>query len=235
MEFMNRGSTPSAPQHQNGAQHGNASTPAPQKKEKRLGRDSDKGMRITTVILLFSMTILLVALAASFVFGPKSEKSYVEKDKLQAVFLNGGQVYFGNITDLNDKYLRMNDIFYLRVNQTVQPDQEGANQPQQQTGQNDISLVKLGCELHRPANEMLINRSQVIFWENLKDESGENTVPGAVKNYHSNYPDGQECQSQNNNTGGNGGSAPASEESGDGDSAPATGAGSGQSGTNLAN
>ena len=199
MEFMNRSNTGAAPQPA-GSHQANAAGHAPQKK-KRFGKkgDDSKGLRITTVILLFSVTILLVALAASFVFGPKNERSYIDDSKLQAVFLNGGQVYFGNITDLNDKYLRMENIFYLRVNQVVQPDQEGNEQA---AAQNDISLVKLGCELHRPSNEMLINRSQVVFWENLKDEAGENTVPGAVKKYRSDFPNGQECQTaaSNNST-----------------------------------
>ncbi len=194
MEFMNRSNQNAAPQQAGPQPQTNVHGQAPQKK-KRFGRNEgdSKGIRITSVILLFSMTILLVALAASFAIGPKSEKTYVEDGKLQAVFLNGGQVYFGNISDLNDKYIRMENIFYLRVNQVVQPNQEGT----QQAAQNDISLVKLGCELHRPSNEMLINRSQVVFWENLKDEAGENTVPGAVKKYRTDFPNGQECQEAN--------------------------------------
>lgn len=194
MEFMNRGN----------AQHPGATAApsgAPQQphtnKPKKNRMDKTFGLRVVSVILLFSVTVLLVALAASFVFGPKDENSYVDNERLQAVFLNGGQVYFGKVTDLNDKYLRMEDIFYLRVNQTVQPNQQG----NQQAAQNDIQLVKLGCELHRPQNEMLINRSQVVFWENLKDETGENTVPGAVKNYKTQYPNGQECQAVNDGGG----------------------------------
>ncbi len=188
---MNR-SNPGAPQQQhNPAAQTSAQHPAAKKKSKFSGGDGDsKSIRIASIVLLFSVTILIVFLVFSFVLGPKNESSYVEKDRLQAVFLNGGQVYFGKISDLNDKYIRMSDIFYLRVNQVVQPNQEGT---QQASGDN-ISLVKLGCELHRPSNEMLINRSQVVFWENLKDESGENTVPGAVANYKTQYPNGQECQ-----------------------------------------
>ena len=194
MEFMNRGNNMQQPGGSGAPQHG-PSAPAT-KNGKRF--DKDKTWRVASVALLFGITILIVALAFLFTTGPRKEGNFVENGKMQAVFLNGGQVYFGKITDLNDKYLRMEDIFYLRVNQTVQP-----NQANNQAGQNDISLVKLGCELHRPTNEMVINRSQVVFWENLKDEAGENTVPGAVKNYKTQYPDGQECQDVNaqNNAG----------------------------------
>jgi hypothetical protein len=190
MEFMNRGNHPGQPL--------NTPAPAAAPSNSRGGRGKGlgnfQGLRIASVALLFSATVLVVALVWYLVLGgPSNEAKYIEKDKMQAVFLNGGQVYFGKIKDLNDQYLRMSDIFYLRVNQVVQPNQEGN---QQQAAQNDISLVKLGCELHRPSNEMLINREQIIFWENLKDESGENTVPGAVKKYLAQYPNGQECQDQ---------------------------------------
>lgn len=150
-----------------------------------------KGLRLASVALLFSGTALVVALVWFFVVGaPTSEAKYIEEDKLQAVFLNGGQVYFGNIKDITEDSMRLSNIFYLRVNQQVQPEQG----EQAQANANDISLVKLGCELHRPTNEMVINRDQVIFWENLKDDDAQNTVPGAVKDYVKQYPNGQECE-----------------------------------------
>lgn len=186
MEFMNRGNNQGQP----------VGVPAhtPVSRPSRIkGGGALTSLKFASIALLFSATILVIALLFYLVLGgPSNESKYVEKDRMQAVFLNGGQVYFGKIKDLNEQYLRMTDIFYLRVNQVVQPDQEGAQQAQG----NDISLVKLGCELHRPANEMLINREQIIFWENLKQEDGENTVPGAVKKYLAQYPNGQECEQQ---------------------------------------
>jgi hypothetical protein len=129
------------------------------------------------------------------VYGqPKREAAFVNPDKLQAVFLNGGQVYFGDITHITDKYLRLVNIFYLQVNQQIQPEQENAAG---NVNQNDVSLVKLGCELHRPTDEMLINRKQVLFWENLQAVDAPNTVPGAVKEYLRQFPHGQECPENN--------------------------------------
>jgi hypothetical protein len=189
MDFMNRGNPtqPVAPVSHTPHRGGRASK----------GLSYIRGLRIASVVLLFSATILVVALVGYLMLsGPKNESNYVDSDRLQAVFLNGGQVYFGKIKNLNSDYLRMEDIFYLRVNQVVQPNQSNNSSQQQQ---NDISLVKLGCELHRPENEMLINREQVIFWENLKIEDGENTVPGAVKKYLAQYPNGQECQAATGN------------------------------------
>lgn len=190
MEFMNRGNQQAQQTHAP-APVGPSAGP----RGRGNGLNAFKGMRIASVVLLFAATILVVALVWLVMRGnvgsSSSEAQYIQKDRLQAVFLNGGQVYFGKIQDLNSKYLKMTDIFYLRVNQVVQPNQETT-----QAQQNDISLVKLGCELHRPSNDMLINREHVIFWENLKQEDGENTVPGAVKQYMAQYPEGQECQEE---------------------------------------
>ena len=184
MEFMNKVNRPVS------------SPPQPGTSDHSSGRGRNrglfKGLRVASIALLFSATVLVVALVWYLAIGgPTNESKYVDENRMQAVFLNGGQVYFGKIRDVNDKFVRLSDIFYLRVNQQVQPEQEDKDE---QAAQNNISLVKLGCELHRPSNEMLINREQVVFWENLKDDDGQNTVPGAVKEYLKQYPNGQECE-----------------------------------------
>ncbi|MGI9027936.1 MAG: hypothetical protein ACR2FM_03815 [Candidatus Saccharimonadales bacterium] len=154
-------------------------------------KDNGKAVRATYVAFLGLVTVLLVAVLLSLVFAKdvgSREQGFVKDDKFQAVFLNGGQVYFGKINDLNSKYLQMSNIYYLRVNQQVQPDQQNnAN------AANDISLVKLGCELHGPEDSMVINREQVIFWENLKTDG---QVAKAVEEYVKANPDGQDCNQQ---------------------------------------
>jgi len=185
MDWTNNGNRPAQPAPAGGGTH----------KRKKLAALT--GMKLASVALLFSATALIVALVYFLAVGKTSgEAKFVDKDKLQAVFLNGGQVYFGKIEDLNSKYLRMSNIYYLRVNQTVQPNQETATQ---QSAANDISLVKLGCELHGPQDEMLINREQVVFWENLK---GDGQVAKAVDEYVKANPNGQQCNTENTQGGG---------------------------------
>lgn len=151
---------------------------------------------ITSVVMLFSLTFLALAVIGFIMnYRGKDESRFVAKDKMQAVFLNGGQVYFGKIRELNNKYVGVTDIYYLRVNQQVQPKQ-GEEQSQQ-----DISLVKLGCELHGPQDQMLINRDQVVFWENLKSDG---QVAKAVEAYKEANPDGQKCENNQQTTPTNG-------------------------------
>lgn len=90
----------------------------------------------------------------------KYVQGQVEKDKFQAVFLNGGQVYFGKITHIDDNTLTLENIYYLK---TGQYQQGGAVV-------GDTSLIKLGNELHGPEDKMVIERKNATFWENLKSD-----------------------------------------------------------------
>jgi hypothetical protein len=155
-------------------------------------------MQLTHVVLLFSSTILIVALVLFLFFGKnnKSEAKFVDTTKSQAVFMNGGQVYFGKVTTLNDRYMVLQDIYYLQVNQQVQPDAKPSA--------NDISLVKLGCELHGPEDRMVIQQDQVIFWENLKEDG---KVAQAVKQFKTANPNGLKCENNASTTNSSGNKA----------------------------
>lgn len=184
----NRGSAPTQPASQPVT---HTAAPAHTKKNK----SSILSLKLASVGLLFGITVLLLALAGFVALGkPVSQGAFVNKERMQAVFLNGGQVYFGKIGTMNDRFMSVSDIYYLRVNQTVQPNGEAANN-------QDVSLVKLGCELHGPDDSMVINQDQVIFWENLKTDG---QVAKAVADYKKQNPDGQKCeQAAANNSGGN--------------------------------
>lgn len=146
-----------------------------------------KWLSIVTIILLISSALLLGALVFTIATADaKQESTHLDRSKYQAVFLNGGQVYFGKIKDLTKDFLTIDNIYYLRVNEQAQ---QGEGENQQQTTQ-DISLAKLGCELHGPQDKMIINREQVIFWENLKDDG---QVAKAISEFMRQNPDGQKC------------------------------------------
>lgn len=100
----------------------------------------------------------------------------------QSVFLTNGQVYFGKIADINGQYVTLSDIYYLQVTQPpLQGSQQNNNQQSQQ--QPQVSLVKLGNELHGPVDEMKINRDQILFFEDMKDDS---KVMQAIREYKAN-------------------------------------------------
>lgn len=151
----------------------------------------DKGLwdRVGFVAIVAGIVLLLLSLTIVTSFGgEKKESSYIDTSKLQAVFLNTGQVYFGNVRTLNSKYLVLTNIYYL---QTSNNGQQGQN-----TNTN-VSLVKLGCELHEPYDQMIINREQVTFWENLQDNG---QVATAVSTFKKQNPNGQKCADQSSSS-----------------------------------
>jgi len=109
----------------------------------------------------------------------------------QGVFLTNGQVYFGKIANPDGDYVDLSDIFYLQVG----PQQGSATAPGQTaaTPQQQISLVKLGNELHGPVDEMHISRAQILFYEDLKSDG---QVVTAIDRYKANPQGGSQPTTQ---------------------------------------
>lgn len=136
-----------------------------------------------TIAKVLGVLLIIVSVAVLGWFGNKAyaavtADSAVKSAQYQAVFLTNGQVYFGKYSEINNQYVKLTDIYYLQVQQTVQPKDSSASSSSNQ----QVSLAKLGGELHGPEDVMFINRDQVLFWENLKN-SGK--VVQAILNYQS--------------------------------------------------
>lgn len=206
MEWMNRGAS-QAQQSNQQTQQPTVIPAANQAKEPKKPKGKWlNNLKVIHVAFLFLATILVISVIVGLGLGgnKNSESRYVDSSKLQAVFLNGGQVYFGNIQDLNSEFLTMGNIYYLRVNQQVQPNQQQSN------NSNDISLVKLGCELHGPTDSMVINREQVVFWENLKNDG---QVAKAVEEYKKSNKGEQKCETSTQSPAGTGTNIPQNDSS----------------------
>jgi len=192
MEFnVNRGSQPAAarpaPSAAAAGATGNGSKP-----HKMGGFSNPKWLRVIWVALLFGATFLVAGVALLLYFGGPKESNFIDNKKQQAVFLTNGQVYFGKVGAVTKDYLTLSNIYYLNVNQQVQPNQKDASG--NSASNNSISLVKLGCELHGPVDRMVINREQVTFWENLKDDG---QVSKAIAQWVQQNPNGQKCATNN--------------------------------------
>lgn len=116
------------------------------------------------------VVVLLVVLVGGF-FAKQSLMGnefagQINKDKYQAVFLTNGQVYFGKIDKISGSGYTLKNIYYLQVQQDVQGEQAATQENKDQ----NLSLAKLGSELHGPDDVMYIESKQVLFWENLKDD-----------------------------------------------------------------
>jgi hypothetical protein len=186
MDFSNRNVQPQAAAP--GAQTTAAGNPGPGTSKKSRRGDNSEWSRVVNMLLVFAVVVLIGAAIVLVSFGNnvKAESKYVDTSKLQAVFLNTGQVYFGNVKALNDKYFVISNIYYLQTS-------GGSSSSSTNSANTSVSLVKLGCELHQPYDQMVVNSSQVTFWENLQS-SGQ--VAKAVATFEKQNPSGQKCSDQ---------------------------------------
>ena len=157
-----------------------------------------------TVIVGSALLLAAVSLYVALGGTVKSEFNQVGTSKYQAVFLNGGvtsgsvsySTYFGHITRITNSYVILDNVYYLT-------DQSAASSSSSSSPQ----LVKLGCQqLHSPYDEMVINRSQVAFWENLQD-SGK--VVTAINQYIKQNPTGPNCSQTTSSSSSSSSSTPA--------------------------
>lgn len=133
-------------------------------------RDKNTGKAKVAIAGVIAVLIALVA-ALSYAILAEDDTDGSVPDAAagpwNAVFLTSGQVYFGHLSDTDDETFTLEDIYYLQVQQNLQPGPDSSAARDQQ-----VSLAKLGkFELHCPVDQMSINRDQVLFWEELQPES----------------------------------------------------------------
>lgn len=136
--------------------------------------------------------VLLVFVVAGVLFRdklfPGKEEGTAQQQQAssgyQAVFLANGQVYFGKLSGMTASYATLEDIYYLQVTTPPVTNASQLNQQQAQQ-QQQLSLVKLGEELHGPVDEMKINRDQILFYEDMKPDG---KVMTAITEYKKNPP-----------------------------------------------
>lgn len=131
-----------------------------------------------TVGQLIGIVIIIAIVGVGAYFGADKFRSSSSGNKTrQAVFLTNGQVYFGYVKGQGTKNITMREIYYLQVQQPLQQSTD------KKTEQPQVSLVKLGNELHGPTDEMRINRDHVLFIEDMKDDSKVNAaIADFIKN-----------------------------------------------------
>lgn len=130
-----------------------------------------KSLLFATLIIV--VIVLAVFLAKDFVFN--KEVKDAGASIYSAVFITNGQVYFGKIESKNDSEVILSSVYYLQLSETGQ---DGT--AQDQLSQPKFSLIKLGNEIHGPTDKLYIKTSQILFYEDLREDS---KVVQSIKNY----------------------------------------------------
>lgn len=107
-------------------------------------------------VLAVSVAVMSVLSLTNYLKYDRYDKNdFINPDAYQAVFLMNDQIYFGRLKNINQGYLILYDVYYVKIGE------DG-------TGQ----LVKLGAiEPHGPKDQMVINKDQILFWENMRFDS----------------------------------------------------------------
>ena len=144
------------------------SEPAPRQEvatQKRSSPNTNKSSKAPWIIAALSLVIALATIGwYLWSSGRTGLASDIDSNKYQAVFLVSGQVYFGRLEEVNDQYVRLREVFYIQSGSTASTDGENPESSQDA----NMRLIKLGDEVHAPEDAMVINRDQVLFFENLK-------------------------------------------------------------------
>lgn len=199
MDFRNRNEQPLSTGRTTASAAGAGSSNSVVSKEKKhpMRDTSPRWLRVLYIILLFSLTGLCIAVAYFMSTLNPNESKYVMTKKYQAVFLSNGQVYFGQIQSVNGRYVDLRNIFYLNSQNGNGNSNSQSTSTSSNSTNNQFTLVKLGCELHGPYDQMIINRGTITFWENLRDDS---QVVKTIKQWQQQNPNGQTCQTSSNST-----------------------------------
>lgn len=129
-------------------------------------KGSKKGLLWAVGIALL---VVIVAFIGWFVWSnAKSADTGINTSRYQAVFLVNGQIYFGKLADANEKSFKLTNIYYPQAQSTAG---DAAEETDTQTQSGGIQLIKLGDEVHGPESEMYISKDQILYYENLKDDS----------------------------------------------------------------
>lgn len=138
------------------------------------------------VLLVGSLLIATAIVTAVIMFfanqGGSAGDMAIDSKKYQAIFLRNGQIYFGKLTPVSRDYFKLNDVFYLQT-QSTSEDGTADSQADATNSQGDVQLIKLGNEVHGPDDEMIVNRDEVMYYENLK---ADGKVSQAIEKYSSN-------------------------------------------------
>lgn len=169
--------------------------------------DMSKPVLLTLFFLVLAVLVLGVSVLFGVIYSEEMRKSNMvelNSDKYHAVFLSNGQVYFGLLSNYNTANPKLSDIYYLQLAQSPQAATEGQpatenaettegentepegqvlEQPGQATSDQGLTLIKLGEELHGPEDSMILNKEQVLFIEQLKDDG---KVVKAIEDYKAN-------------------------------------------------
>ncbi len=121
--------------------------------------------------LTYACVILAILLVgAKFALHGWLYRSLFMDTTYQAVTLTNGQTFFGQIQQYGPSTYVLKDVYYLQTTteSTTEPTDTAEIDAEAGSG---LELVKLVDDVHEPLNYIILNKDQVIYWQNLNTAS----------------------------------------------------------------
>lgn len=115
------------------------------------------------------LAILLVG--AKFALHAWVYRSLFMDTTYQAVTLSNGQTFFGQIQQYGPGTYVLSDVYYLQATAETTDTAETDPAIVEDDAGSGLQLVKLVDDVHQPLNYIVLNKDQVIYWQNLNTAS----------------------------------------------------------------
>lgn len=93
-----------------------------------------------------------------------SVKQAIDPSTYQVVTLDNGKTYFGKLRFLNNDYVLLEDVYFLKPSW----EEEGTAETTEET---TIALQHIRNQLYEPADDLYIRSEDITSWQNLQRES----------------------------------------------------------------
>ena len=111
--------------------------------------------RVVLLLVGLAAVAAAVYVARGLVARVPTGTDQIDRVAYQVVFMNTGQAFYGRLTIPDTEVYLLTDVFYLTNDDNGQP----------------TRLVRRGAEVFGPREPMVIQARQVLFFENLRDDS----------------------------------------------------------------
>ncbi len=138
--------------------HAHQESQSQEKKPHRFSKIVLHPLAIGFIVLAISATVVYTALQ---MLDPNSQK--INRAQYQAIYTTSGQLFFGMLQNTNGKYLTLKSPY------TAQKISSAGNSST--PAEDTTTLVKVSSQVYGPDDSMAIQADQVVFWQNLRDDS----------------------------------------------------------------
>ena len=126
---------------------------------------------IALIVVVAAAITTVIFFDNSYHLTAASQESLRNRNKIQTVFLNNGQVYFGRLSKFGFNQWKLENAHYLRTEQVpVAANAEDGSSTTTATTQQ-TTLMKVSQDLHSPENTIYIPDNNILFWQNLQSNS----------------------------------------------------------------